>query len=120
MENVQIKSDPIVTAIFDALATGEKCLCDLKEIVGIPPTWELYDLRVLEEQNAIQSRTANGYRYYSLTPNRALWYLRRSAARAAHVPAPVRRPVQYYSALEYTRRTMPGISEYEAVLRRGC
>jgi hypothetical protein len=120
MENVQIKPDPITTAIFEALATGEKCLCELKEIIGIPPTWELYDLRVLEEQKAIRSRTANGYLYYSLTPSRTLWYLRRSAARAAQVPAPVRCPVQYDSALEYTRRTMPRISEYEAVLRRGC
>ena len=67
MENVKMtKSDPIATAIFDALATGEKCVCELKEAIGIPQTWESYDLRVLENMKAIESRTVNGYKHYSL------------------------------------------------------
>jgi DNA-binding transcriptional ArsR family regulator len=76
MENVRIKSDPIAMAIFDALATGEKCLCELKEIIGIPPTWESYDLRMLEDLHVIQSRTMNGYTYYSLTPGQTPRYVR--------------------------------------------
>ena len=120
MENATRKADPIATAIFNVLATGEKCLCELKEAIGIPPTWELYDLRVLEDLKAIQSRTEDGYQYYSLGPSRSLWYLRRSILAAEPETAPYRRPVRYETALEHARRTMPRISEYEAALRRGC
>ncbi len=119
MENVHIKTDPIVTAIFDALATGEKCLCELKELAGVPQTWDLYDLRMLEDHKAIQSRSANGYRYYSLTPSRALWYLRKIEARTEQGAYRIRPPVHYDTAIEYARRAMPRMAEYEAVLRRG-
>ena len=120
MENVRMKSDPIAAAIFEALATGEKCLCELKEIIGIPLTWESYDLRMLEDLNAIQSRDRDGYKYYSLTPSRSLWYVRRSMITDEPETVAARRPVRYDSALEYTRRTMPRVSEFEALLRRGC
>lgn len=121
MGNVKLtKADPIATAIFDALATGEKCLCELKEIIGIPSTWESYDLRMLEDLNAIQSHARDGYRYYSLTPSRSLWYVRRCMTKDEPETMPVRRPLRYDSALEYTRRTMPRIAEAEALLRRGC
>jgi DNA-binding transcriptional ArsR family regulator len=121
MDNVmRRKADPIATALFEALATGEKCLCELKEIIGIPPTWESYDLRMLEDLNAIQSRTRDGYKYYSLTPSRSLWYMRRSLATDEPETVPARRPVAYDSALEHLRRTTPRVSEFEALLRRGC
>jgi DNA-binding transcriptional ArsR family regulator len=120
MENVRMKSDPIATAIFEALATGEKCLCELKEIIGIPPTWESYDLRMLEDLNAIQSRTRDGYKYYSLAPSRSLWYVRRSQVAGEPETVPVRRPAPYDSALEHLRRTTPRVAEFEAMLRRGC
>jgi len=115
-----VRIDPIVSAILDLLATGEKCLCELKDAIGIPRTWELYDLRVLEDLEAVKSRTANGYRYYSLTAGGLRNCLRRPMASAGPENVPVRRPVRYDSALEYTRRRMPRISEYEAALRRGC
>ena len=119
MENVRNGSDPIATAIFEALATGEKCLCELKEIIGIPATWESYDLRMLEDLHAIQSRTMDGYKYYSLTPNRALWYVRRAMATDEPETVVVRRPARYDSAVEHLRRTTPVVSEFEALLRRG-
>jgi hypothetical protein len=121
MENVKLaKSDPIATAIFDALATGEKCICDLKEAIGIPQTWESYDLMMIEELNAIDSRTVNGHKHYRLAPARSLWYVRRSMAADKPETVPAGRPVRYDSALEYLRRAMPRVSEFEAALRRGC
>lgn len=114
-----IATDPIASAIFNALAEGEKCLCDLKEAIGIPQTWESYDIRMLEDLKAIESRTANGYKYYSLTPSRALWYMRRSMAREEPVKSGQRQPVKYESAVEWLRQTMPRLSEYESLLRRG-
>jgi DNA-binding transcriptional ArsR family regulator len=120
MENVRIKSDPIATVIFEALATGEKCLCELKEVIGIPPTWESHDLRMLEDLRVIRSRTMNGYRYYSLAPGQSMEHVRRSRTNDEPETVPVCCPVRYDSALEYTRRTMPRVSEFEAALRRGC
>lgn len=115
-----VKSDPIATAVFQALAGGEKCLCELKEIIGIPQTWESYDLAMLEGLNAISSRTANGYRYYSLAPSRSLWYLRRSFERESGELPAGRSAVRYESAIEQVRQSVPGMSGFEAVLRRGC
>jgi hypothetical protein len=109
---------PDASAIFNALAE-EKCLCELKEAIGIPQTWESYDIRMLEDLNAIESRTANGYKYYSLTPSRALWYIRRSMGREEPVKSGQRQPVKYESAVEWLRQTMPRLSEYEGLLRRG-
>jgi DNA-binding transcriptional ArsR family regulator len=120
MENVRIVSDPIAAAIFDALATGEKCLCELKEVIGIPPTWESYDLRMLEDLHAIQSRTMNGYKYYSLAPGQTLRHVRRSPVTDEPETVLARRPARYDSAMEHLRQTMPRVSEFEALLRRGC
>lgn len=115
-----IKADPITSAIFKALANGEKCLCELKEAMGIPATWESYDLMMLEDLNAIKSRTENGWKYYSLGETRSLWHLRRWAQRQEAAVPVTARPVEYQSAVEFVRRTMPQISEAEAAFRRGC
>ncbi|HEY3273721.1 MAG TPA: helix-turn-helix domain-containing protein [Methanocella sp.] len=121
MENIETrKTDPITAAIFDALATGEKCICDLKEAIGIPQTWESYDLLMLEDLKAIDSRTVNGYKHYKLAPTRSLWYVRRSMAADEPETVTARPPVRYDSALEHLRQTMPRVSELEAALRRGC
>jgi DNA-binding transcriptional ArsR family regulator len=121
MENVKsAKSDPIATAIFDALATGEKCICDLKEAIGIPQTWESYDLMMLEELNAIDSRTVNGHKHYRLAPAGSLWYVRRSMTADRPETVTACRPARYGPAMERLRQTMPRVSEFEAVLRRGC
>jgi DNA-binding transcriptional ArsR family regulator len=114
------KADPIATAIFDALATGEKCICELKEAIGIPQTWESHDLRMLEDMKAIDSRTVNGYKHYTLAPTRSPWYVRRSMAADELETVVAHRPVRYDSALEHLRQTMPCVSELEAALRRGC
>jgi DNA-binding transcriptional ArsR family regulator len=121
MENVKLtKGDPIATAIFDALATGEKCICELKEAIGIPQTWESYDLRMLEDLKAIDSRIVNGHKHYMLASARPLCYVRRSPASDEPETVNARRPFCYDSALEHLRQTMPRISEFEAALRRGC
>jgi DNA-binding transcriptional ArsR family regulator len=94
MENLKMtKADPIASALFEALATSEKCICELKEIIGIPQTWESYDLMMLEDLRFIDSRTVNGHKHFSLAPSRTPGYL---------------------------RQTMPRVSEFEAALRRGC
>ncbi len=115
-----IVTDMVVSAIFNALADGEKCLCELKDAIGVPRTWESYDIRMLEDLKAIESRTADdGYQYYSLTPSRALWYLRRAQNRPEPVSVARRQPERYDSAIEWTRKAMPRISEFESMLRRG-
>jgi DNA-binding transcriptional ArsR family regulator len=120
MENVRTKTDPIATAIFNALATGEKCICELKEAIGIPQTWESYDLMMMEDLKAIQSRDVDGWKHYSLAPGRTLRYVRKSSVTEEPVAVTARRPVRYDSAIEYLRQTMPRISEFEAAARRGC
>lgn len=114
-----IATDPVSSAIFNALAEGEKCLCELKAAIGIPQTWESYDIRMLEDLKAIESRTANGYKYYSLTPSRALWYLQRSVTRQEPSMSGQRQPVKYESAVEWVRPALPRLSEFETLLRRG-
>lgn len=120
MENVRTTSDPIATAIFNALATGEKCICELKEAIGIPQTWESYDLVMLEDLNAIRSRDVDGWKHFSLVPGQTLRYVRRSPVTEEPVAVKARHPVRYDSAMEHLRQTMPRVSEYEAILRRGC
>lgn len=115
-----VRSDPIAAAIFNALATGEKCICELKEAIRIPQTWESYDLMMLEDLKAIQSRNVNGWKHYSVTPGRTLRYVRRSPVTEGPVAVKARHPVRYDSAMEHLRQTMPQISEFEATLRRGC
>ena len=75
---------------------------------------------MLEDLDAIQSRMRNGYKYYTLAPSRTLWYLKRSLDREEPQAPVSRAPVRYDSALEHVRRTMPRVSEFEAMLRRGC
>ena len=119
-QTTTIKADPITAAIFKALADGEKCICDLKEAIGIPRTWVSYDLMMLEDLKAIKSRTVNGHKYYSLGESRALWHLRRWVERQEPATEGTVRPVEYDSAVEWVRRSMPRISEAEAMFRRGC
>lgn len=114
-----IETDPIVSTIFNVLADGEKCVCEIKEAIGIPQTWESYDLMMLEDLDAIKSRTVNGHKHYSLSPSRSLWYLRRSMTRQEPVETSRRQPVKYESAIEWLRPTLPHLSEFEAVFRRG-
>ena len=114
-----IRADPVTAAIFEALATGEKCLCELKEALGIPQSWELYDLRMLEDLEAVQSRTENGWKYYTLGKSRALWHLRRALLREEPESPRARLPVRYDSAREQIRGSVPGFSQAEATLRRG-
>jgi DNA-binding transcriptional ArsR family regulator len=109
-----IKADPLTASIFKALADGEKCLCELKEAVGLPSTWKSYDLMMLEDLNAIKSRTHNGYKYYSLGESRSLWHLRRWTQRQEPQAQEYCRPVELVS------RTTPLMAEFEAMLRRGC
>ena len=75
---------------------------------------------MLEDLKAIQSRDVDGFRHYSLAPGRTLRYVRRSEVTDEPVIVTARRPVRYDSAIEYLRQTMPQVSEFEAMLRRGC
>ena len=86
----------------------------------MPQTWESYDLLMLEDLRAINSRTVNGWKYYSLGESRSLWYLRRWMLRQETVAPISRRPVEYKSAVERVRQSMPQIAEFEALARRGC
>ena len=119
MENVNIKADPIASAIFNALATGEKCICELKEAIGIPQTWDSYDLMMLEDLKAIKSRTVNGYKHFSLTPSRALWYVKRSLDREEPVTPAARHPARHRHYVESLYRLMPSVPEIEMAIRRG-
>ena len=88
--------------------------------MGIPQTWESYDLLMLEDLKAINSRTVNGWKHYSLGESRSLWHLRRWMQRQESVAPGTRRPVEYRTAVEWVSRTMPQMSEFESRLRLGC
>lgn len=115
-----ITADPVTTKIFAALAEGEKCLCELKELIGIPQTWESYDLQMLEDLGAVQVREVNGLKHYSPGETRALWHLRRWLQRQEPEAKVSRRPVEYGSAVDQIRRAVPQVSEVQGLLSRGC
>ncbi|HUP15648.1 MAG TPA: metalloregulator ArsR/SmtB family transcription factor [Acidimicrobiia bacterium] len=48
-------SDPIRLRILDQLGSGESCVCDLQDAVGIAPNLLSYHLRVLREAGLVEA-----------------------------------------------------------------
>lgn len=47
--------DPIRLQVLDALSLGERCVCDLQDVVAIAPNLLSYHLRVLREAGLVET-----------------------------------------------------------------
>lgn len=61
--------DPIRLRILDALADGEKCVCELLEEIDIAPNLLSYHLKVLRESGLVDSTRRGRWVDYRLDGN---------------------------------------------------
>jgi ArsR family transcriptional regulator len=64
--------DPIRLLILDKLTSGEKCVCDLQETVGVAPNLLSYHLRVLREANLVETSRRGRWVDYRIAPTARL------------------------------------------------
>jgi ArsR family transcriptional regulator, lead/cadmium/zinc/bismuth-responsive transcriptional repressor len=65
-ETFRILGDPTRVRILDVLASGELCVCDLAELVGISESAVSHQLRLLRGMRLVRPRRAGRQVYYSI------------------------------------------------------
>jgi DNA-binding transcriptional ArsR family regulator len=65
-ETFRILGDPTRVRILDALATGELCVCDIAELVGISESAVSHQLRLLRGMRLVRPRRAGRQVYYTI------------------------------------------------------
>lgn len=61
-------ADPTRLRVFLSLRQAERCVRDLVDSEGIPQPLVSHHLRVLAEAGLVQSRWADGFRLYAVSP----------------------------------------------------
>jgi ArsR family transcriptional regulator len=61
-------SDPIRLRILDLLCSGQSCVCDLQDAVGVAPNLLSYHLRVLREAGLVETSRRGRWVDYDLVP----------------------------------------------------
>ncbi|MEX1125805.1 MAG: metalloregulator ArsR/SmtB family transcription factor [Acidimicrobiia bacterium] len=61
-------SDPIRLRILDLLCSGQSCVCDLQDAVGVAPNLLSYHLRVLREAGLVETSRRGRWIDYDLAP----------------------------------------------------
>ena len=61
-------SDETRVRVVDMLATGEKCVCDLQDVVGAAQSRLSFHLKVLREAGLVNDRRQGRWNFYSLRP----------------------------------------------------
>ena len=62
----KLLGDPTRVRVVDAHSHGERCVCDLAELVGISESALSHQLRLLRAARLVQVRRAGRLAYYSL------------------------------------------------------
>jgi DNA-binding transcriptional ArsR family regulator len=65
-DTFRILGDPTRVRILDVLASGELCVCDIAEIVGISDSAVSHQLRLLRGMRLVRPRRAGRQVYYSI------------------------------------------------------
>src|SRR5690242_9397554 len=65
-DTFRILGDPTRVRILDVLASGELCVCDLAELVGISESAVSHQLRLLRGMRLVRPRRAGRQVYYSI------------------------------------------------------
>lgn len=61
-------ADPVRVAVVQALAPGERCVCELTSDLGLAQSRLSFHLRVLREAGLIEGREQGRWVYYRLCP----------------------------------------------------
>ena len=64
-------SDPIRLSILDELSSGQRCVCDLQEMLDIAPNLLSYHLRMLREAGFVESTRRGRWVDYRLSAHAA-------------------------------------------------
>lgn len=82
-------ADPVRLAVVQALARGERCVCDLTGELGLAQSRLSFHLRVLRDAGLIESRDQGRWVYYRLRPQaiHALQHWLAALAERCHQPA---------------------------------
>jgi ArsR family transcriptional regulator len=81
-------AEPIRLQVIEALAGGERCVCDLTEDLGLAQSKLSFHLKVLKEAGLLADRQSGRWVYYRLRPE-AIEQLRGwLAGLAAHCTTP--------------------------------
>jgi DNA-binding transcriptional ArsR family regulator len=65
-ETFRMLGDPTRVRILDVVATGELCVCDIAELVGISESAVSHQLRLLRGMRLVRPRRAGRQVYYSI------------------------------------------------------
>jgi ArsR family transcriptional regulator, lead/cadmium/zinc/bismuth-responsive transcriptional repressor len=65
-DTFRILGDPTRVRILDVLASGELCVCDIAELVGISESAVSHQLRLLRGMRLVRPRRAGRQVYYSI------------------------------------------------------
>lgn len=65
-ETFRILGDPTRVRILDVLASGELCVCDIAELVGMSESAVSHQLRLLRDMRLVRPRRAGRQVYYTL------------------------------------------------------
>jgi ArsR family transcriptional regulator, arsenate/arsenite/antimonite-responsive transcriptional repressor len=61
-------ADPVRLAVVEALAGGERCVCELTAELGLAQSRLSFHLRVLRDAGLLESREQGRWVYYRLSP----------------------------------------------------
>jgi len=65
-DTFRILGDPTRVRILDVLATGELCVCDIAELVGISESAVSHQLRLMRGMRLVRPRRAGRQVYYAI------------------------------------------------------
>ncbi len=85
-DTFRILGDPTRVRILDALSTGELCVCDIAELVGISESAASHQLRLLRGMRLVRPRRAGRLVYYAVDDHHILELLRQAMTHVEELP----------------------------------
>jgi DNA-binding transcriptional ArsR family regulator len=74
-EVFKLLGDPTRVRLLDALVLGERCVCDLAELVGLSESAVSHQLRLLRHARLVRVRRSGRLAYYSLDDHHVIGLL---------------------------------------------
>ena len=62
-------SDPIRIEVLELLANGERCVCDLTDVLDVAQSRLSWHLKTLKDAGLVADRREGRWSYYTLQPN---------------------------------------------------
>ena len=88
-ETFRVLGDPTRVRILDVLTSGELCVCDIAELVGLSESAVSHQLRLLRTMRLVRPRRAGRQVFYAIDDQHILELLRLALT---HVREPAARP----------------------------